>query len=68
MSQQGKVVKKRDVCMQLRFADDEHLLVTSAAQHRGVSFSAWARMVLCDRAREDLAQKRALEGPVAATG
>jgi hypothetical protein len=66
MSQKDKVIKKRDVCMQLRFATDEHLLTTSAAQYCGLSFSAWARLVLCERAREELAQKLALEELVAA--
>jgi hypothetical protein len=46
--------KERENTMQIRLSEDEFVLYRSAADHKGVSLSAWARLALSERALSDL--------------
>lgn len=46
--------KERENSMQIRLSEDEYVLYKSAAEHKGVSLSAWARLALGEQALADL--------------
>lgn len=46
--------KERENTMQIRLSEDEFVLYHSAAEHKGISLSAWARLALGECAMRDL--------------